>query len=465
VRFLGVALVAAGGLASPGCGGEGTAVVIEIQAIDLAAPGDIDAFCLAVGDRDVGGGEFAQVYALGGEVPQLPQTLTVEPGSAESAFAWVRGYRRGVELARDAAEVSFDGGEVALELARCPGGPGGAPRAVADASLPEGSRAALSVGRTGSALVAVGEGAAQVLGPRDDQLAALEVAVPAVGAGAVVDLVAFDADGDCDDDVLVVTDGAAPALWQRGPDGSFTELAGALDGAPTSSAAAAADFDGDGAIDLALGRADGLDIWLNDGTGQFDSGAAAEGDGATDVVRLAADDLDGDGAVDLVAGRGATEAAPSRVLFGDGEGGFATSAAALPEVPFQVRALALRDLDGDGFSDLVLGGAEMSIHLYLNRTDGRLEDLSFVRLPNVEPVDAVSIAAGDWDGDCFADLVIGLADGGEPLSWRGSETGELVEDGSAATAGEQVLFGDGDDDGDLDLFAIEGGAALGWATR
>ena len=289
--------------------------------------------------------------------------------------------------------------------------------------------------------------------------------MPPVGAGAVIDLVSFDADGDCDDDVLVLTDGAPPALWQRQPDGSFAELAGALDGAAASSAAAAADLDGDGSIDLALGRADGLEAWLNDGAGGFDAGAAAEGDGATDVVRLAADDLDGDGAVDLVAGRGATEAAPSRVLFNDGAGNFATAAAALPEVPFKVRALALRDLDGDGFSDLVLGGEEMSVHLYLNRTDGRLEDLSFVRLPNVEPMDAVSIAAGDWDGDCFADLVIGLAGGGEPLSWRGSETGELVEDGSAATAGEQVLFGDGDDDGDLDLFAIEGGAALGWATR
>ena len=78
----------------------------------------------------------------------------------------------------------------------------------------------------------------------------------------------------------------------------------------------------------------------------------------------------------------------------------------------------------------------------------------------------MSIAAGDWDGDCFADLVIGLADGGEPLSWRGSEEGALDEDSSpAAATGQQVLFGDGDDDGDLDLFAVEGGAALGWATR
>ncbi|HEU5060993.1 MAG TPA: VCBS repeat-containing protein [Kofleriaceae bacterium] len=463
MRFLGIALVAAGGLANPGCGG-GSAVVIEIRADGLEAPGDIDAFCLAVGDQDPGGGEFAQVYALGGEVPQLPQTLTVDPGSAASAFAWVRGYRRGVELARDSAEVSFDGGEVALTLARCPGGPGGEPRVVADAALPDGSLAALSVGRTGSALVAVGEGQAEVLGARDDQLAALEVAVPAVGAGAVLDLVAFDADGDCDDDVLVVTAGAAPALWQRQADGSFVELAGAL-GAAASSAAAAADLDGDADIDVALGRADGLDVWLNDGGGQFDAGPAAEGDGATDVVRLAADDLDGDGAVDLVAGRGATEPAPTRVLFNDGTGALATAAAALPEVPFKVRALALRDLDGDGFADLVIAGEEMSVHLYVNRSDGRLEDLSFVRLPTVDPVDAVSIAAGDWDGDCFADLVIGLAGGGEPLSWRGSEAGELVEDGSAAAAGEQVLFGDGDDDGDLDLFAIEGGAALGWAAR
>ena len=463
MRFLGIALAAAGGLASTACGG-GSAVVIEIQADGLEAPGDIDAFCLAVGDQDVGGGEFAELYALGGDVSQLPQTLTVDPGSAESAFAWVRGYRRGVELARDTAVVSFDGGEVGLTLARCPGGPGGTPRAVADAALPEGSLAALSVGRTGSALVAVGEGQAAVLGARADQLAALGVNVPAVGAGAVLDLVAFDADGDCDDDVLVVTAEAPPAVWQRQADGSFAELAGAL-GAAASTAAAAADLDGDADIDLALGRADGLDIWLNDGSGQFDAGGAAAGDGATDVVRLAAADLDGDGAVDLVAGRGAAEAAPSRVLFNDGEGGFATAAAALPEVPFKVRALALRDLDGDGFADLVLGGEEMSVHLYVNRTDGRLEDLSFVRLPGVDPVDAVSIAAGDWDGDCFADLVIGLAGGGEPLSWRGTEEGELVEDGSAAAAGEQVIFGDGDDDGDLDLFAIEGGAALGWATR
>jgi hypothetical protein len=464
LRSWAFALVAAAGLASTGCGG-GSAVVIEIQSDGLTAPGDLDAFCLAVGDRDPEGGEFAQVYALGGEVPQLPQTLTVEPGSAKDAFAWVRGYRTGVELARDTAEVAFDGGDVDLTLSSCPGGPGGSPRAVADAALPDGSLAALSVGRTGSAIVAVGDGQAEVLGARDDQLAAVDVEVPPPGAGAVLDVVAFDADGDCDDDLLIVTAEAPPALWQREPDGSFTEAADGVGGS-MSTAAVAADMNGDGAIDVALGRADGIDIRINNGSGRFSSGGEAAGDGATDVVRMAAGDLDGDGAVDLVVGRGATDAAPARVLFGDGEGGFSTAAGALPETPFKVRAMVVRDMDGDGFPDLVLGGEAMPVHLYLNRTDGRLEDLSFVRLPNVDPVDAVSIAAGDWNGDCFADLVIGLADGGEPLSWRGSESGELSEDSSSAAAdGQQVLFGDGDDDGDLDLFAVEGGAALGWSAR
>jgi hypothetical protein len=322
------------------------------------------------------------------------------------------------------------------------------------------------VGRTGSQVIAVGEGEAVVLGARDGAIEALEVSVPAVGAAGVVDLVAFDADGDCDDDVLVVGVDEAPVLWRREPDGSFTEVAGTLGGAAVSTAAVAADVDGDGDIDVALGAVDGLVVWLNDGAGELTQHpTAVEGDGATDVVRLGAADLDGDGAVDLVVGRGAADAAPPRVLFNDGEGAFVTAPAARPELPLKVRALAARDMNGDGFADLVLAGEEMPVKLYLNRTDGRLEDRSFISLPDSEPVSAVSVAAGDWDGDCLADLIVGLADGGEPLSWRGGEGGVLVDDGPAGAAGERVLLGDSDDDGDLDLFAIEGGAALGWASR
>lgn len=442
-------------------------MVIEVRADGLAAPGDLDAFCLAVGDRSRGGGEFARRYLLGGDgVEALPQTLTVDSGGADSAFAWVRGYLDGLELARDTAMVSFDGvSQVPLTMARCPGGPGGAPALMAEAELPAGSHAALSVGRTGSELVVVGEGTAVLVGAQGAALARLELPVPYAGAGGVHDLVAFDADGDCDDDVAVVPVDAAPEVWLRQADGSFVAGETTID-MDAAHAVAVADVDADGDIDVAIGGATELVVWLNDGAGRFTRHpTAVSGDGATDVARLEFGDLDGDGAVDLVAGRGIDAAAPARVLFNGGEGGFDTAAAALPEVPIRVRALAVRDMNGDGAIDAVIAGDAAPVRLYLNRSDGRLEDRSFVSLPSVEPVDAVSVAVGDWDGDCAVDLVVGLAGGGEPLSWRGSEAGKLVDDGSPAVAGERVVLGDADDDGDLDLFAIAGGTALGWAAR
>ena len=468
MRSLGVALAAGlGALGSLGAGCGDPAVLLLVGADDLAAPGDLDGFCLAIGDRESGGGEFARHYAFGdGEVDGLPQSLAVEPGGASSAFAWVRGYRGGLEVARDADELSFGDGEVELTLARCPGGPGGAPSPVDAVDLPAGSRAVLSIGRTGSSVVAVGQGEAVVFSTRGGALARLGGAVPSVSGAGAADLVALDADGDCDDDVLVVPADEPPVLWRRQPDGAFLQADEALGGAPVSRAAAALDVDGDGDVDLALAGEEDLSIWLNDGAGRFvRNPAAPAGDGAVDVIRLGAGDLDGDGAVDLVAARGATEAAPARVLFGDGNGVFDTAPAALPELPLLVRALLVRDVNGDGFPDVVLGGEEMPVRLYLNRTDGRLEDRSFVSLPGVEPIAVTSLAAGDWDGDCLADLVIGLAEGGEPLLWRGTDAGLFVDDGSPSAAGGEVLLGDADDDGDLDLLAIEGGGALEWVAR
>ncbi|HUS68952.1 MAG TPA: VCBS repeat-containing protein [Kofleriaceae bacterium] len=460
---LGLAALAVAGSAA--CSED--AVVIEVRADDLDAPGDLDAFCLAVGDRSDGGGEFARRYRLAEDaVTELPQTLTVDSGGADSAFAWVRGYLLGIERARDAAEVSFDGvSELALTMARCPAGPAGAPALVAEADLPAGAVAAVSVGRTGSEVVVVAEGAAVLIGTDDERLAVLDVPVPYAGAGGAHDVVAFDADGDCDDDVVVAPVEGPPEVWLRAADGSFERADAGLDDAAAARAAAAADVDADGDIDLAIGGATELVVWLNDGAGRFTRHpTAVSGDGGTDVTRLGFGDLDGDGAVDLVAGRGIEAAAPARVLFNEGDGAFDTTAAALPEVPLSVRALVVRDIDGDGAVDAVIGGEGTPVRLYLNRSDGRLEDRSFVSLPSVEPVDAASIAVGDWDGDCLTDLVIGLAGGGEPLSWRGSEAGMLVDDGSPGVSGARVLLGDGDDDGDLDLFAIDGDT-LGWAAR
>ena len=457
-----VAIVAAG-LVPLACADPG--VVVEVRADGLVAPGDVDGFCLAVGDRDPGGGEFAQSYRVGDEgVGGLPQTLAVDPGDASGAFAWVRGSWRGVEVARDAAAFEFGGGdEVVLTLAACPGGPGGEPSLVDQGEVGADSLAVLSLGRTGSEVLAVGDGGVALLRPRGGRLEPLAVELPDPGEGAPLDLIAFDADGDCDDDAVVVRGDGAVELWRRDADGSFAAIDDPL-AAEGARAVAAADVDADGDVDLAVGGPDSLIVWLNDGAGRFARHPTeVAGDGATDVTRLAFGDFDGDGAIDLVAGRGSAEAAPIRVLFNAGDGAFETAPAALPELPRRTRALAVRDMDGDGAVDLIAAGLDMPVTLYVSRGDGRLEDRSFIALPAVDAVDAASLAAADWDGDCLADLVIGLASG-EALSWRGVAAGRMVDDGSPGAAGATVILGDADDDGDADLLTVSG-AELDWAAR
>jgi hypothetical protein len=446
-------------LVAAGCGPE--AVLVEVRADGFAA-GAIDAFCLAAADRDRGGGAFGRVYSID-EVGGLPQSLAVEPGGASHGEAWARGLAQGIEQARDLARFAFDGDEVDLVLAACPGGPGGRPAEVYRAPGPTDGRLTASLGRGGSVVVLVGPGGAAALAARDGRLVGSGLTLPPVRPAGPAALHAFDADGDCDDDVLVVWNDAAPELWLRQATG-FVLADGALPGAPVVRVAASADLDGDGDVDLALGG-DTLGIWLNDGAGRFAlQQPAIEGDAATDVTALGFADLDGDGDADLVVGRGLAAAVPSRVLFNNGGGQLATVVAALAEVDYQVRALALGDLNGDGAIDLLLAALGSPVKLYANRGDGRLEDRSFVSLPAMDPIDAAAVAVGDWDGDCLRDAIISQAAGGAPLSWRGGGDGALVDDGAAGATGTQLILADIDDDGDRDLVMLDG-AEVVWAAR
>jgi hypothetical protein len=445
------------------------AVVLEVRADGLEVPSDLDAFCLAVFDTDPAGGEFARTYRLGGGaggVGALPQTLAVEPGSAAAAEVCARGYRRGVEVARDRRVVSFSGGvrDEALVLARCPAGSAEAPAVAGEQALPDGTRVAASYGRGGSLVVAVGPGGAALYRAGAGGLERVDAALPDVDAVAPRALVAFDADGDCDDDILVVRDGAPPVLWRRGPDQSFELASMAIPGVGAARAAVAVDLDGDGALDLVIGGEAGLAVLLNVG-GRFDLlGRPIPGD-LDDVTALAVGDLDGDGEVDLVVGRGQEVERPLGVLLGLGNGDFAAAPGALPAVALRTRSLAVADVDGDGFLDLVVGALGSPVRLYVNRSDGRLEDRSFLILPPHEPLDVTAVAAADWDGDCLVDLVIGARAGGV-RSWLGSAGGAMREEEAPATGSiTQVFFADLDDDGRRDAVAVDEDRGLLWLRR
>lgn len=443
-------LVAAGLVALvTGCS---DAILLEIAG-DRPVPRAIDAICVGVADASLASPPFGRSYRLEGELAGLPQTLRLEPGGAEAAWAWVRGDRGGVPVASAGARLDFSR-DVALTLDACVRGPAGAPRPIGSPAGPTGARLATSRGAGGVLVVAIGETTA-ILDAQGGALVA--TSAPEPPAGRIVDVVAADLDGDCDDDLLVATDGAPPALWRR--DGVTFTAVGELGGAPIV-AAVAADVDRDGAIDLITGAGGSLALWRNDGSGAFThDGAALTGGGRlTSVTALAVGDLDGDGNPDLVVGQAG---APLRAWLGEpsGTGTFLAAEAAVPPVPLDVVRLALADADGDFDPDLAvaIGGAPM--RLYVDR-EGRLEDQSFIRLPQPPPT-AHAIALAGWDGGCEPDAVIASDAGAAAL--RGTPTGTFSVDASIPAATDVVLA-DIDDDGDLDAL-LSGAEGVTWLAR
>lgn len=443
-----------------------TAVVVHVDG-DLAVPEQIDAMCLAVYDRDPGGGQFARRYLLAGELAALPQTLTVTPGAADDGVAVVRGYLGGVEVARDRRAFEFSGGvdDLTLQLLQCAPGSDAAPRIAGSAPGSAAARLAASAGRGGTLLVVIDGADSAAYRASGSALSPVAGALPEAAAAftAPAVVLALDADGDCDDD-LVVADAGAAALWLREGD-AFAPAPSALPVAGAR-AAAAADIDGDGDLDLAFASG-GVVILRNDGAGRFqvDAGAAPPG-AAPDATVLAFADFDGDGHVDLVVGQGSAAPGELRALYNDGAGtgAFQLVDAALPPVAMQARALAVADVAGTGAPDLLVAAADGPVRAYVNRGDGRLDDRSFVALPTTELAGATGLAAGDWDGDCLADVAVAVG-GAQVITWRGTDAGALVDETAPAATAAVVVMADLDDDGARDVAVAGGDGGVVWLRR
>lgn len=446
-------VVVAAALASAvviGCGG-GDAVVVEVDGDLPIGGGGVDSMCLAVADRDPAGGHFGQAYPLA----SLPQTLRVEPGSAASARAWVVGYDAGVPVARDAAALDF-GGDVTLRLDRCYDNPGGQASERGGAAGPGNAVIAPLVGRGGTRVIAVGGGTAVVI---DVDGSGELVDAPAITAppGAVRGVVAFDADGDCDDDVIAYGDGGPPELWRVEGD-DFT--ADGRIGTTTAAAVAVADVDRDGDVDVLTGAGSTLMMYRNDGAGRFTPDPAAiTGVGFVSAVSaIAFGDLDANGSVDVVVGQ---TGAPLRAFVGNPGGGgtFTGAPGVLADTDVDARAIRVADADGDGLPDLWVAVTGAPARLYIDRA-GALEDQTFIRLPRPAPV-ALGFAVGGWDNDCAVDAVAAVATGS--ALWRGDGTGALVLDSTGPGASAAELL-DLDDDGDVDL-AVATPGGVTWLAR
>jgi hypothetical protein len=216
---------------------------------------------------------------------------------------------------------------------------------------------------------------------------------------------------------------AEDRVWLNNGSGRFNRVGTKLAGSG-SNAVALGDLNGNGFPDafIAAGQSTNADrstsrntpntVWLNDGEGHFsDSGQRL---GRAESMAVALGDLNGNGFLDAVVGnRGADE-----IWFNDGTGLFSDSGQRLGRGLTQ--AVFLADLNGNGRLDLVTAG-ERNARVWRNEGTGRFSAGQQIGYNRYE-----TIALGDVTGDGQFDIFVAGVDSYQV--WRGEGNGRFTAD-------------------------------------
>ncbi len=319
-------------------------------------------------------------------------------------------------------------------------------------------------------LVATADGAGAIF-LNDGQGRFVQVTTPAFAGLRSQRVVAFDADGDNDLDLLVSTIvGRFNLLLNDGSTQFMAAPASNLDNVVGVMAWTLFDANRDGRPDIVAGRQNQSGaLYLNNGSGVFTQSASPLFDDfALAIVALAAVDIDGDGDQDVAA----ASSGPKAVYRNSGQGLLTLFDAGdfSDKSGWNARAIAHLDMDGDGDLDLVVGRQQQRNGAFRNDGDGRFSRIDAGDLDNLAGK-ATDIAVFDADGDSDLDLVVANGDWPyipgpypgaptEPTSRNalylnnGSGVYQLVNAGDLddTTQNSQTLVAfDADGDGDIDL--------------
>ena len=282
------------------------------------------------------------------------------------------------------------------------------------------------------------------------------------GTVYVTGMVSGDIDNDGDVDLLTGTQNNPVAIRLNDGRGTFTASAATL-AIPSARLLTLADMDGDGDLDVLAASVDaggygGLSLSLNNGSGSFAAPVFTYVGGV--VSSLTVGDFDGNGALDCALIAGSSGSTSIAIALNNGSGSFSIPSPSnwlgginRYSAP---SGLTLGDVDRDGDLDIVVacsqGAFDDGIGTYLNDGFGTFT-ASASYIVWFRPGEVV---LGDLDGDGDLDLV---------TSWGGS-TGVFLNDGSGRYTAQpnnttlnysdlvKLSLGDVDADGDLDLLLL-----------
>jgi hypothetical protein len=137
--------------------------------------------------------------------------------------------------------------------------------------------------------------------------------------------------------------------------------------------------------------------------GSWYSPSQTFGTGADSTRSVTTGDLDKDGNVDLVVGNYGEQ---NVIYFGDGDGTFDTRSAAIGPGTDLTRKILVGDINNDTWLDIIVGNHQQQDVIYMNDGDGTFDTIQYV-MPDVGSNYTFSLALGDVDGDSWKDLVVG----------------------------------------------------------
>ena len=263
-----------------------------------------------------------------------------------------------------------------------------------------------------------------------------------------------DVDNDGDLDIALCNSGTSsrfgtngqPRLWINGGSGVFTdESASRL---PSGNIAQQMDillFDADGDLDLDLfvvtrATAPGQSrLWRNDGTGRFTAGVTFPSDAS--AYAYDAGDIDGDGDLDLI---GVNAGTSNRELLARNANGTGTSwtdisSSISPNPTTDDNDSKFIDIDNDGDLDLVIAVLGSSKRVYRNSGSGAFTQVTGAITASSDS--SLDIKVGDFDGDGRYDLVTGQGESGQFQNRIYMNTGAVDTRPPTIAVTEQVVPG------------------------